>query len=373
MQVAAPVALHPRLQDEYAFGLGGKESIVSDNDHDEQNLIVERLRHLGVNDDIPHIQELEEAAEAEAVDMPGDYEESGDDDLEDQADETRLRYARLAARGRAAELAYNLRIERARSGQHQHVVHDAAPSQAHQVNLPAHPKRQDRSRSHSKSRSRPATPILGSLFKRDNFVLGITRSQSPPVSSAVAPDKSSRRSSVSNFFKFKPLSRSSSSKSIHVSGASSTASSSLPTSPFPSPLATLSPLPYFLSPKTRRKPLPTTGEDVEIGMLTIDGTPLPSSFGSPLTRTARRASPTRASTMPLNNDELDYSSSTIHRRPSRGANATRFNHQTSSRRSEHRSLQLAGAGSIPAATPHLVYAAEQTSSFTDDEEDDLKK
>jgi hypothetical protein len=200
MQVAAPVALHPRMQNGYGFALDGQTNAisVSDNGRDEQSQIAERLRNLHVDDSIlpTHTQERTEEEDAEVeVDEPADYGEDFDDEQEDQADETRLRYARLAARGRAAELAYNLRLERERerTGQHQHVVHDAA-SQAHQVvnlvNSPGRSKRQDRSRSHSKSRSRPATPILGSLFKRDNFVLGITRSQSPPVSSAVAPEKS---------------------------------------------------------------------------------------------------------------------------------------------------------------------------------------
>jgi hypothetical protein len=89
-----------------------------------------------------------------------------DVELEERAEETRLRYARLQARGRAAELAYNNRLQRERE----------------------HTNAHERSRSHSKSRSRPSTPMLGALFKRDNFGMSITRSQSPPLNSV--PEKS---------------------------------------------------------------------------------------------------------------------------------------------------------------------------------------
>ncbi|KAG8835418.1 hypothetical protein FRC18_000552 [Serendipita sp. 400] len=211
-----------------------------------------------------------------------------DDDEEvmyEHADDTRLRYERLQARGRAAELAYNERLRREREDVHRRKTTGE--------------RERERSRSHSKSRSRPATPLtmqlhgLGALFKKDNFTIGVTRSQSPPVSSVTPSDKSSRRPSVSNLFKFKPISRSSSSKSIHH--ASST-SSSVPTSPFPSPLTPMSPLPSFFSPKSRRKAIPNTGEDVNVNAVEDGMAHL--AFGAPLTRAKRRPSPARAKTLP---------------------------------------------------------------------------
>ncbi|CAG8684806.1 1831_t:CDS:2, partial [Acaulospora colombiana] len=258
------------------FALGRGERSVSDNGPDEQHLIVERLRHLAVNDSIPptHTQELEEAAEAEAqvVDVPADY-----------GQESELTTCGL----NGSALVSTLQVTR--------------------------PPKPTRSIYRLVQKGKTAAVAI------QNLDPGLSHQFLAPSSNATI---SYWVSLVANLL--------------------------------PSPL------------QWRQ----TNREDVEIGMLTIEGTPLPSSFGSPLTRTARRASPTRALTMPLNNDELDYSSSIMHRRPSHGANTNRLNQ---SRRSEHRSLQLAGAGSIPAATPHLIYAAEQTSSFTDDEEDDIKK
>ncbi len=93
-----------------------------------------------------------------------DYDE---EEMYEHAEDTRLRYERLQARGRVMELAYQRRQEA-----------EAAQNDT----------RRERSRSHSKSRSRPATPITA-LFKRDAFVLGVTRSQSPPVNNSGA-DKS---------------------------------------------------------------------------------------------------------------------------------------------------------------------------------------
>ncbi|CAG7847655.1 SubName: Full=Uncharacterized protein {ECO:0000313/EMBL:CCA72480.1} [Serendipita indica DSM 11827] len=236
-----------------------------------------------------------------------DSEEDIEDDEEEMyehAEDTRLRYERLQARGRAMELAYQRRLEREREQAH------AAAA------VGANDTRRERSRSHSKSRSRPATPITA-LFKRDAFVLGITRSQSPPVNNAAVVDKSSRRSSISNLFKFKPISRSSSSKSISNG-------SSVPTSPFPSPLTPISPLPAFLSPKLRRKPMPASSEDTE------------PAFGSPLTRAKRRPSPIRAQTLP---DELYPLEESMDRTP----------------------IPLRPTPIIAPHRPHLVYAADQNS------------
>lgn len=261
----------------------------------------------------------------DAIDLDDEEEEDDDDDLQLAADDTRLRYQQLQARGRAAELAFNRRLEREREEAEANAAAAAAVVAA-----------KSRAHSRSKSRSRPGTPILGSLFKRDNFTIGITRSQSPPISS-VEKEKSQRRPSVTNLFKLKPLSRSSSSKSIYNNPASTSSSSqsSQATSPFPSPLTPLSPLPFFLSPKTRRKAIPNAGEDV------VESGPL-ASFGSPLARAPRRPSPTRAMTLPENNLlGLQRNGGVIPHRRYRDPSPLRSNSN-----SEH----------DPAATPHLTYA-----------------
>jgi hypothetical protein len=104
---------------------------------------------------------------------PSDVEEDEEEDI-DLEDDTRLRYQRLQARGRAAELAFNNRIQREKE--------DAEVAQA------------------------------------------------AAAAAAALRNKSRSRQSVTNLFKLKPLSRSSSSKSIH----NSSNSSSQATSPFSS-------------------------------------------------------------------------------------------------------------------------------------------
>ncbi|KAG8830815.1 hypothetical protein FRC17_004182 [Serendipita sp. 399] len=261
--------------------------------------------------------------------------DSDDDDEEamyEHADDTRLRYERLQARGRAAELAYNERVKRERE--------DAQLRKAL--------RERERSRSHSKSRSRPATPLhmqlhgLGALFKKDNFVLGVTRSQSPPATSVTPTEKSSRRPSVSNLFKFKPISRSSSSKSIHHPASTS---SSVPTSPFPSPLTPMSPLPSFFSPKSRRKAIPNGGEDVSTNIVEDGMAHL--SFGSPLARAKRRPSPARSRTLPVE-DRDSYFLEAVPtqmplRRPGHGASAATATHSQQSFAAHRR------------RSPHLTY------------------
>lgn len=162
---------------------------------------------------------------------------------------------------------------------------------------------------------------------------------------------------MTNLFKFKPLSRSSSSKSIQVSSNCS----SVPTSPYPSPLTPLSPLPFFLSPKLRRKPMPSTGEDIEVAALSG---PSPS-FGSPLTRTPRRPSPVRTMTLP---DDLHYqetTTSTVRRRPSHGAHVhTLYPHHHNGRRRETSPLGRSDNSTVivPALASHLVEEAEERQS-----------
>lgn len=158
---------------------------------------------------------------------------------------------------------------------------------------------------------------------------------------------------MTNLFKFKPLSRSSSSKSIHGSSASS----SQPASPYPSPLTPLSPLPFFLSPKLRRKPIPASGEDIEVTAL-----PGPSpTFGSPLTRTPRRPSPVR--TMALPDDLYPEVTPTIRRRSSQSAHV--YPHTNRPRRDRSPlgrpasdASDIQNAFSPPAAASHLIYIPE---------------
>lgn len=316
MQVAAPLAVHPRMHpQEFTLLHPESDELAVRVDLDEQMIVTTQLFQPGPSRRASRDQEGEDASDIE--------EEDEEEDIELE-DDTRLRYQRLQARGRAAELAFNNRLQREKE--------DAEAL---------------RSKSRSRSRSRPGTPILGALFKRrsDNVVLGITRSQSPPVPSV---EKSSRRPSMSNLFKLKPLSRSSSSKSIY----NPSTSSSQATSPSPSPLTPLSPLPFFLSPKTRRKAIPSAGEeDTGFGSPLArtrrrpsptrdDPTTIELGFGSPLARTARRPSPTRVMTLPDNNVlglGIQYK------------NPLPFRHRDSSplRREHSRG---------PATGPHLVYS-----------------
>jgi hypothetical protein len=152
------IVQHQQLdQHEYNFMLD-PESTVSVSDEEK---IASRMGALDITkNDVTFGSDNDEDRDEEDEDL--------DIELQERAEETRLRYARLQARGRAAELAYNNRIQRER----EHTYTDT----------------RERSRSHSKSRSRPSTPMLGALFKRDNFALPITRSRSPPVNSV--PEKS---------------------------------------------------------------------------------------------------------------------------------------------------------------------------------------
>lgn len=120
-----------------------------------------RMMHQDVAFTAPTESSLSVSDEEQLILPDEDALDIEEDDLE-FADDTRLRYQRLQARGRAAELAFNNRIQRERE--------EAMAARS-------------RAQSRSKSRSRPSTPILGALFKRDNFGIGITRSQSPPMPS----------------------------------------------------------------------------------------------------------------------------------------------------------------------------------------------
>jgi hypothetical protein len=152
------------------------------------------------------------------------------------------------------------------------------------------------------------------------------------------PPHLSSRQSVSNLFKRKPLSRSSSSKSIH----NSSNSSSQATSPFPSPRTPLSPLPFFLSPKTRRKTIPNPGQvEDDVG------------FGSPLARTPRRPSPTRLDVEPTFGSPLTRTP----RRPSPGRSMTLPDHNTLGLGvNRHPDITLLRrSNEYPATAPHLTY------------------
>lgn len=175
--VASPSPL-PLDQPDYGFPLTrvrGRSSIDSVSD-DEQQIVASRLDALAISG-TSNTAVIRQEDVAFKSDEEEDLDDGDDDeeDLDEHAEETRLRYARLQARGRAAELAYNNRIQREAMTPN---VPATAPSSS----------RRDRSRSNSKSRSRPSTPMLGALFKRDNFAMSITRSQSPPVNSV--PEKS---------------------------------------------------------------------------------------------------------------------------------------------------------------------------------------
>lgn len=162
--------LEPQVADqrEYSFNVGSASTIsVSDNEQ-----LTTRLDALAIN-----ASGQEEPDEDEEED--GSISEEDEEDLEERAEETRLRYERMNTRGRIQEIAYNNQMQRQKE-----LVDDAASNGYSSSN------RRDRSRSHSKSRSRPSTPMLGALFKRDNFAMALTTSQSPPVQPVSAPDKS---------------------------------------------------------------------------------------------------------------------------------------------------------------------------------------
>jgi hypothetical protein len=203
-------------------------------------------------------------------------------------EETRLRYARLAARARAQELAYAQKMERER----------------------ARDRQRDQGRSRSRSRSNTRTPVFTGFFhhRRERHASHGSATMSRPgtpnneksyVTSFLHSSQNSSNETIhsvtrSPLLKFIPIPRSGSSKSIH-SSVSSQPASSRPSSPFSSPRTPLSPLPFFLTPKKRRaSAVPGPGDDsVPQGLL--EGG---KGIGVPLARVARRPSPVRAMTPP---------------------------------------------------------------------------
>lgn len=216
-------------------------------------------------------------------------------------EETRLRYARLAARARAQELAYAQKLARQNEMEHER----------------ARDRRRDQSRSRSRSRSNTRTPVFTGLFhqRRERHASHGSASISRPGTPnnekwyATFPrtffflsefDLTSPHSVTrSPLLKFIPIPRSGSSKSVH-SSVSSQPASSQPSSPFSSPRTPLSPLPFFLTPRKRRaSAVPGPGDDSAPQGVPEGG----KGFGLPLARVARRPSPVRATTPPPISEE----------------------------------------------------------------------
>lgn len=235
--------------------------------------------------------------------------DSEDSDLEASFawhdEETRLRYARLAARARAQELAYAQKLARQNEIEHER----------------ARDRERDQSRSRSRSRSKTRNPVFTGLFhqRRERHASHGSASMSRPGT----PNNEKSYASLLSIFlrsrltvphsvtrspllKFIPIPRSGSSKSIH-SSVSSQPASSRPSSPFSSPRTPLSPLPFFLTPKKRRaSAVPGPGDDSAPQGLLEGG----KGFGIPLARVARRPSPVRATTPPISEEDLKPSSRT---------------------------------------------------------------
>ena len=227
--------------------------------------------------------------------------DSEDSDLEASFawhdEETRLRYARLAARARAQELAYAQKLARQNEMEHER----------------ARDWKRDQSRSRSRSRSKTRNPVFTGLFhhRRERHASHGSASMSRPgtptnekmyvtslfffLRTQLTIQHSVTRSPL---LKFIPIPRSGSSKSIH-SSVSSQPASSQPSSPFSSPRTPLSPLPFFLTSRKRRaSAVPGPGDDsVPQGLL--EGS---KGFGVPLARVARRPSPVRVTTPPITED-----------------------------------------------------------------------
>ena len=259
--------------------------------------------HLGLTcdpDEAPVLGPNNMAFATNAGDDDATVADSEDSDLEASFawhdEETRLRYARLAARARAQELAYAQKLAR----------------QNEMENERARDWKRHQSRSRSRSRSNTRNPVFTGLFhRRERHASHGSASMSRPGTPTNEKTYSiflfiflrtqlTNQHSVtrSPLLKFIPIPRSGSSKSIH-SSVSSQPASSRPSSPFSSPRTPLSPLPFFLTSRKRRaSAVPGPGDDsVPQGLL--EGS---KGIGVPLVRVARRPSPARVTTPPIAED-----------------------------------------------------------------------
>ena len=252
-------------------------------------------------DDARGLNHSNKAFSTNASDDEATVADSEDSDLEASFawhdEETRLRYARLAARARAQELAYAQKLARQTEMEHER----------------ARDRHRDQSRSRSRSRSKTRNPIFTGLFhnRRERHASQCSATMSRPgtpnneksyvpflcsfLRTRITLPRSVTRSPL---LKFIPITRSGSCKSIH-SSVSSQPASSQPSSPFSSPRTPLSPLPFFLTPRKRRaSAVPGPGDDSAPQGLLEGG----KDVGVPLARVARRPSPVRATTPPISED-----------------------------------------------------------------------
>ena len=267
--------------------------------------------HLGLTynaDEPPHLNHNHTPFSTNPSDDDATAPDSGGSDLEASFawhdEETRLRYARLAARARAQELAYAQKLARKSEMEHER----------------ARDRRRDQSRSRSRSRSNTRNPVFTGLFhhRRERHASHGSTTMSRPGTpnnekwyatflcnlffwscfriQLTSPHSITR----SPLLKFIPIPRSGSSKSVH-SSVSSQPASSRPSSPFSSPRTPLSPLPFFLTPRKRRaSAVPGPGDDSAPQGLS-EGS---KGIGVPLARVARRPSPVRATTPPPISEDM---------------------------------------------------------------------
>lgn len=151
MELAAPTAIHPRSNSRFMLDSPSLDSELTLSDEER-----------------PEVHSSTTSTQANLVDDRCD-EGSGDDYDEPSAavyaDETRLKYSRLQARGRAAELAYTNKLIREK--------------ELERATQRERTTDRERSRSASRSRSRPSTPIFGALFKRSDSLQNEVNSSRP--------------------------------------------------------------------------------------------------------------------------------------------------------------------------------------------------